>query len=63
MSSHLGAKLDLVVGDVGYSYNILQGYNIVVSTVLYFNPDPWGFMIQIDLRICVQMGGSTTNKS
>lgn len=63
VSSHFGAKLDFVVGDVGYSYKILQGYNIVVSTVFDFNPDPWDFMIQIDLRICFQMGGLTTNKS
>ena len=26
-------------------------YQVMVSNICYFHPDPWGFMIQFDLRI------------
>ena len=29
--------------------------------MFYFHPDPWGFMIQFDLRIFFNWVGSTTN--
>ena len=31
------------------------------SNICYFRPDPWGFMIQFDLRIFFNWVGSTTN--
>ena len=36
-------------------------YCVVVSNMCYFHPDPWGFMIQFDLRIFFKWVGSTTN--
>ena len=34
---------------------------VVLSNVFYFHPDPWGVLIQFDLRIFFNWVGSTTN--
>ena len=37
-------------------------FQVVVSNIFSFHPKPWGFMIQIDLRIFFKLVGSTTNQ-